>query len=329
MRESPVVRAALLLPFLALAAACGSSDDAGGSAAASTASQGGTQASAGSGGGGPATSSGGETGSGGAGGAGTGGAASDDPCSKPWPDATNTGIPAGTPELTVLEGTLHTDHDGQIFDAVELRGRLYLDHKNITIKRSRLIGDEYYAVYASDGSSGLTIEDCEMAGGVMFPENTTVRRSHSHSGFGHTLNDGFIFAASHVLIEDSLVDGLMGDPGAHIDGIQDMGGTDVVFRHNWIDPSSPPVENGGVNAAIFVSPEFDNTSSDVTVECNMLLGGESWYTLRLYNTSGKVVVRGNRFDRNFMGVPVYLEGATVTDWADNAYADNGEQIPAP
>ncbi|MDC0747915.1 right-handed parallel beta-helix repeat-containing protein [Polyangium mundeleinium] len=316
--DHPFLRA-LFLFQLTLAAACGSSSSHGNSGA--TDGAGGTGGSGGAGAGMPAGS-----GVGGGGGAGGGNA---DPCAKPWPDATNTGIPAGTPSLTVIENDLHTEMDGQVFDAVELRGRLYVDHKNITIKRSLLVGDEYYVVYATDTASGLTIEDCEIYGGILSPDNTTVRRSHTHAGPGMTRNDGYQFAASHVLLEDNLFDGLAPTPGAHVDGIQDMGGVDVVIRHNWIDPAAPPVENGGVNAAVFVSPEFGNPSSDVTVECNMLLGGGSWYPLRIYGTTGSVVVRGNRFDRNFMGVPVHLVDTTLTTWEDNAFSDNGEGIPAP
>ncbi|XYI00089.1 right-handed parallel beta-helix repeat-containing protein [Sorangium sp. So ce1128] len=329
MKRSFVLHAALLTQIMVVAVGCGSSEnDAGaqasGAGGAGGEGQGRTTTLAGSGSG-PASGAGGATGSGGAG---SGGGSSEDPCSKPWPDATTIGIPPGTPDLEIIEGDIHTEQDGQVFDAVELRGRLYLDHKDITIKRSRLIGDQYYAVYATDSASGLTIEDSEVTGGVGFPDHTTVRRTHAHSGFGHDRDDGFIFAASHVLIEDCLIDGLAGSDGAHVDGIQSMGGSDIVFRHNWVDPTSPPIADGGVNAAIFVTPD-KVPSSDVTVECNMMLGGESWYPLRLYSTSGQVVVRGNRFDRNFLGVPVHLDETTPTVWEDNAYADDGEVIPAP
>ncbi|UQA57191.1 right-handed parallel beta-helix repeat-containing protein [Polyangium aurulentum] len=317
--ERPFVRA-LFLFSLALAAACGGSENK---------SDTGATDGAGGGSGGSGGSGAGIPGSGGGGAAGGGGGGSVDPCAKPWPDKTNTGIPAGTPALTVIENDLHTEMDGQVFDAVELRGRLYVDHKNITIRRSLLIGDEYYAVYATETASGLTIEDCEIYSGVLSPDNTTVRRSHTHAGPGMTRNDGYQFGASHVLLEDNLFDGLAPTPDAHVDGIQDMGGTDIVFRHNWVDPSVPPANDGAVNAAIFVSPEGGAPSADVTVECNMLLGGGSWYPLRIYNTTGSVVVRGNRFDRNFLGVPVDLVETTVTTWGDNAYSDNGEAIPAP
>lgn len=251
------------------------------------------------------------------------------PCEKPWPDATNTGIPAGTPALTVLEGDFHTEQDGQVFDAVEIRGRLYVDHEDIVITRSLLVGDQYYALYATETASGLTIEDSEVVGGVLLPDHTTVRRTRAHAAEDGLRDDGFIFSASHVLLEDNRIDGLRGGDGAHIDGIQTMGGTDIVLRHNWIDPSSPPVADGGVNAAIFINPGDGVPSADVTVECNMILGGGSWYPLRLYGTGGEVIVRGNRFDRDFLGVPVHTEDTVVSLWEDNAFADDGEVIPPP
>lgn len=77
-----------------------------------------------------------------------------------WPTAATTGIPAGTPALEVLsDESLHTTRAGQVLDAVELRGRLYVDHPGVIIRRSRLVGDVYYAVYATEGGTGLTIED--------------------------------------------------------------------------------------------------------------------------------------------------------------------------
>ncbi|TKC88631.1 hypothetical protein [Polyangium fumosum] len=51
----------------------------------------------------------GSGGSGAAGGGGGAGGSNADPCAKPWPDATNTGIPAGTPALAVIDNDLHTE----------------------------------------------------------------------------------------------------------------------------------------------------------------------------------------------------------------------------
>jgi len=245
-----------------------------------------------------------------------------------WPTAATVGIPGGTPTLTVMaDASYHTQSDGQIFDAVELRGRLYVDHDNVVIRRSRLIGDEYYAVYSTDGATGLSIEDSDIVGGVLMGDGFTGRRDHLHAPEGGTRDDGWIFSASQVLLEDNLIDGLIGGQGAHLDGVQVMGGQGIVIRNNWIEAISPPISGGGVNAAIFFKPDFAEIS-DVTVDCNMLIEQDGYYPLRI-DARGSVVVRHNRWRRGFTGTsPVNLTNTTVTTWEDNAYED-GEIIPTP
>ncbi len=245
-----------------------------------------------------------------------------------WPTAATSGIPAGTPALTVMaDASYHTTADGQVLDAVELRGRLYVDHRDVTIRRSRLVGDVYYAVYSTAGGTGLTIEDSEIVGGVLLGDGFTGRRNHLHAPAGGAKDDGWIFAASHVLLEYNLIDGLAGDAGAHLDGVQVMAGTDIAVVNNWIEAVSPPIAGGGVNAAVFFAPDFGEIS-DVRVDCNMLIEADGYYPLRL-DARGAVVVRHNRWRRGFLGTaPVLATHTTVTTWEDNAYED-GESIPAP
>jgi hypothetical protein len=245
-----------------------------------------------------------------------------------WPTAATVGIPPGTPALTVMgDESYHTQHDGQVYDAVELRGRLYVDHKDVIVRRSRLIGDVYYAIYSADDATGLTVEDCDIQGGVLFGDGFTGRRNHLHARAGGYKDDGWIFAASHVLLEDNLIDGLVGDDGAHLDGIQAMGGQDIAIVNNWIEATSPPISGGGVNAAVFFKPDFGEIS-DVRVDCNMLIEEDGYYPLRI-DARGSVVVRHNRWRRGFVGTsPVNLTDTTVTTWEDNAFED-GEVIPAP
>ena len=52
---------------------------------------------------------------------------------------TTAGIPGGrTPTLTVMaDASYHTQSDGQVFDSVELRERLYVDHDNVCESEAR------------------------------------------------------------------------------------------------------------------------------------------------------------------------------------------------
>jgi hypothetical protein len=241
-----------------------------------------------------------------------------------WPADGGVGIPDGTPALTVIAEDAHTEYAGQVFDAVDLEGRLYVDHPDVVIRRSKLVGDIYYAVYTTEEGVRLTIEDCDITGGILVSDGFVGRRNHLHAAEGGYRDDGWIFAADDVLLEDNRIDGLAGDTGAHVDGIQIMGGDDVVIRRNYIDAASPPIENGGVNAAIFFATDF-GPISNIAVDCNMLISPEAYYPLRIYDTQGSVVVRHNRWSRDHLGSPVYIEETAVTTWEDNAYLD-GEAI---
>ena len=236
-----------------------------------------------------------------------------------WPTAATVGLPDDAPALTPIAEDLHTDHDGQVFDGVWLQGRLYVDHPNVVIRNSLLEGDIYYAIYSTEGGTGLTIEDCDITGGMLIGDGFTGRRNHLYAADGGTRNDGWIFSAGHVLVEDNLIAGLVGSPGAHLDGIQVMGGDDVIIRHNWIEATSPPIDGGGVNAAVFFKPDF-GPITNVVVDCNMLIEEEGYYPLRI-QAGGEVVVRANRWRTGHLGGAYHLEDTTPTVWEDNAYED--------
>ncbi|MEZ4220378.1 MAG: right-handed parallel beta-helix repeat-containing protein [Polyangiaceae bacterium] len=248
-----------------------------------------------------------------------------------WPTAATTGIPAGTPTLTKINASLHTKQDGQVFDAVELNARLYVDHKNVVIKRSRLVGDQFYAVYVTIPAASLTVEDCEIVGGMeVQSDGFTARRNHVHAPAGGNKNDGIFFGGSGALIEDNYIAGLHGGPGAHVDGIQPTSGKGIVIRHNWIEINNNNDPAALINAAIFFQPS-KGPLADLTVECNMLNQTAGFWPLRFESgITGPIVVRGNRWAKGFQpSGPAYVKGSTtVTTWQDNAYVD-GTPISGP
>ena len=259
------------------------------------------------------------------------------PVMSEWPNASNTGIPAGT-TLTVYTGSNQTVSDGQVFDGFEFPNRIYVNHSGVIFRNCRLTGDQYYAIYATvpgkttpQGGVNLTVENCDITSGVLLVDGFTGRRNHIHAAIGKTMDDGWSLSASNILLEDNLIDGLVGEPGAHLDGIQAMGGDNIVIRHNWIEAVSPPITGGGgVNAAIFFSPAaaFGNrANTNIVVENNMLIEEAGYYPLRI-EAQGTVVVRHNRWRRGHLGTPCHLVNTILTTWEDNAYED-GAVIAAP
>lgn len=250
-----------------------------------------------------------------------------------WPTANTVGLPKGT-SLQVVTQEMHTTQDGQIIEGLDMRARIYVRHKNVTIRNCKLAGDIYYAVYVENAAwnGPLLIEKCDITSGLNCGHNTTIRDNHFYAPAGGFKNDGVLVGADNILIENNLIHNLRGDAGAHIDGIQVLNGTHITITNNWIEVSDNPEtgDNGGPNAAIYLGV-YQAPTTDVTVECNMLIMKDGWYPLRITDVTGEIIVRHNRWRHGSLNdIPVDFDnpGASMTIWDDNAFED-GVVIPDP
>jgi hypothetical protein len=250
-----------------------------------------------------------------------------------WPTATTVGLPTGTP-LRVVTTDLRTTQDGQVIEGLDMRARIYVRHKNVTIRNCMLKGDYYYAVYTQDaGDNGpLLIENCDITGGIATLNNVTFRNNHIYAPAGGFKNDGLIVGGNNILIENNLIHNLRGDAGSHMDGIQVLDGNNIIIRNNWVEVADNPEtgEDGGPTAAIFIH-SHEAPTINVTVECNMIIMKNDWYPLRLYDITGNVIVRHNRWAHGALkdiAVDFDSPAALSLLWEDNAF-DDGIVIPDP
>lgn len=188
-----------------------------------------------------------------------------------FPDATNTGVPAGT-TLTLRTGYLETTSNGQIIQDMDIRGGIVVRHTGVLIRRCRLRDTWTHghpesaaaAVWVPSGSS-CTIEDSELDGtsvqagyAAVHIANFTARRCNIHH-WGEGLSP-----QGNCLIEDNYIHSFQNfvAQGAHQDGIQIEYGDNVIIRHNTII-----VAVAGANSNIHVSGE---SHSGILVEDNLL-----------------------------------------------------------
>jgi hypothetical protein len=256
-----------------------------------------------------------------------------------WPNASNTGVPAGT-TLTTVTGDININTDGEIFENKLVNGTITVNADNVTIRNCKIVIAGDYAI----GSFGtnLLVHDCEVDGGNVVghtgvtDQNYTLQRCNIHGC------DNSTWAQLDVLIEDCFIhhevpyDPVL-DP--HTDGVQmPDGATGVTIRHNTLygDFRYPDVAHGGPandgfgNSAITTGSNMSN----ITIQDNMLAGGG--YTLRLdVATPGTVniVVTGNRWTNQLeaaAGYPTFYGGYgpvdggapdNATTWSDNLYYD--------
>jgi hypothetical protein len=252
-----------------------------------------------------------------------------------WPDATNTGVPAGVtlhdcPTTITATGT---------YDACLFSGGLVVHANNVTITRSLITGQ----VDAGDGpeQSGLVISDstidcnCLSAdtehspAAILYSNFTLLRVNIYNSAHGAALG-------SNVVIQDSYIHDLGGNTEAHKDGIYVGNGTQVTIRHNNIECSDGPIQ--GCTAAIGLLTDFTDITF-FTIDGNLLNTNGSYC---LYGSGGpskqyrsnNITFTNNHFGRKdhpncgSFGPVTYFD---ITQpgmvWSGNVWDDTGEIVP--
>ena len=211
------------------------------------------------------------------------------PSSCGLPDATNTGVPAGT-TLTVVNGDLSVTQAGAVIEGKDIRGCVDIEAPNVTIRRSKVSCTHFVVIASFSGrysGGGLLVEDVEIDcqntdGTGIGSYGLTVRRLNIH-GCENGLD-----IDSDTTVVDSYIHDLYEGPAAHADGIQLAGGAHITISHNTIF-------NPGGTSAIISHPD---ANSDVLVTGNLLAGGT--YTLYCPRDSSRNYrVIDNRFSTLF------------------------------
>jgi hypothetical protein len=255
-----------------------------------------------------------------------------------FPDASNTGVPAGT-ALTAYTGPSTISTAATVIDGKTL-GCVRVTAPGVIIRNSKITCGSGYAVYSGDGDySGapLLIEDSEVScnntsGTALGEANITARRVNIHGcENGGDINQTFT-------VEDSYIHDLYNSAAAHTDGLQFASGhlengkivagsLNVTIRHNTI-------YGMGADGSFGTSAIISNRGADknVLIENNLLGGG----AFTLYCEQGakgtNYQVLNNAFTRKF-GQNVGFYGA-ATDCGDetqsgNYYYETGQPLTLP
>ena len=181
-----------------------------------------------------------------------------------YPDASNTGVPAGT-TLTPTPGfTAGTNN--AVYSGLDISGTVRVTASNVTIKNSRISHVDFFGIDMEPGGSA-TIEDVEIDCGRagtkgIVDENFTAIRVNIHN-----CEDG-AFIGEHATIKDSYIHDLATSPDAHNDGIQAMDAINVTIEHNRI--------YGVDTSAIFLNANTGGPLARNTIVKDNLLAGGGW-----------------------------------------------------
>jgi hypothetical protein len=251
---------------------------------------------------------------------------------RPW--AHNTG--PSNPEALTPSASLKIRTDGAVVENLDIRGRLTIDANNVTVRNFRIDGsDNSYGIKVESGHTNILIEDGEItnchSAGILAYSGITVRRIHIHD----TGADGLKIQGGidPTLIESCFLERLGMNPGAHADGNQTRGGSNITFRYNNIYmpyPGTPdyPGAPFASNAAIFLETPSGGTTDNIVIDGNWLTGGN--YTVYCSDFSTNVSVTNNFFGRYNAGWPGKerrrVRAGNCDTWSNNRWEDTGEPM---
>lgn len=186
-----------------------------------------------------------------------------------FPDASNTGVPAGT-ALTAYTGPMTITTTGAVIDSKLITGGLAIRATGVTVKNSKVVG----SIDADNGGS-VAILDTEIDNGHssvagVTQDNVTMRRVNVHGGRQS------VTCGSNCDIQDSWLHGQTADdPSWHDNGYISNGGSNVLLRHNSIAcEGANPVCTGPVALFGDFAP-----ISNVTIDGNLILSTSQSGTL--------------------------------------------------
>lgn len=239
-----------------------------------------------------------------------------------FPTAATTGVPAGTKltpstDLAIWEA-------GAVLDGLDIQGCLSVNAPNVVVRNSRISCDDpTLRAVSLTGAPGFVMEDSEIVSDgsaevAIGWSGYTLRRVDIHGA-----QDGPRLG-SDVTIVDSYIHDLVRDPDVHTDAMQSTSGTNILVRHNTLDPRQQGSEDY-LNSAVQLGTETGSQKlADALFEGNFFNGGA--YSVNVSCTANveDVTFRKNRYGHgNRYGAAISIPGVTFTD---ERWVDTGNEV---
>ena len=183
-----------------------------------------------------------------------------------WPDATNTGVPAGV--TLTPSGDLVITKAGTVISGLDIKGNVYINAANVTIENCKITSSAFAVVQIKQGVTGAVIQNCEINGvGTGNDGNCGISGQGTFIGNNiYNVENGINLTGSSI-IEDNYIHDLKASGSPHYDGIQIDGGiSNVTISHNTV------INQWGQTAAVMIDNYF-GPISNITVDDNILVGG--------------------------------------------------------
>jgi hypothetical protein len=248
------------------------------------------------------------------------------------PNASNTGVPAGT-ALTVYEGDMKITTPGTVINAMDIRGNVTVQAANVTIQNTIIRGKQAATgtalIYAgSTAVSNLQVKNTELAPSFPTASMNGIYGSHftlSRVNIHHVVDSVHIFGGVVTVQDSYLHDNLhyTNDPNwnggpSHDDSFQIQSGANVNILRNTI--------YGGFNSVVQVT-QAQGLVSNLTFANNFATGGGCTLNIA-QNGPNPAAIQGTVLKNNVFGTSRFncqtiVDKATAPNvtWTNNIRSD--------
>ena len=271
-----------------------------------------------------------------------------------YPDATNTGVPAGTTLKSVpsqvssgpgwsynaATNAVIVNVNGTVLSGLYIPSNLTIKASNVTVKNVQVVTGGTFGISLTH-TTGVTIENSTISG-----QNATTGRVDSAIKDVYGDSTGMVIKDNNIShfrtamqLSNGLVDGnYIHDPGYiagdHTNGVVSTGGTKtLVIQNNTIFNSIGQTDAVTVNAAKSGMPV-----ANATIQNNLIAGGgyAIYGGTGLGNTTSNIVIKNNRFGQlyfpksgQFGPVAYFASAGKGNVWSGNIWDSTGQAIAVP
>jgi len=206
------------------------------------------------------------------------------PASCGFPNASNTGVPAGT-KLTAEAGNISVTQDGAVISGVDLNGSFDVYANNVTIENCRIASTNWWGINLRQGYTGLKVLHCTITGvvgkgqdnggedyGVSNMGNGSVEVAFNDiSEFGEAISMGHGYIHDNYIHDLQSFVNLDGQYEHTDDVISDGGDTQgLIVRHNTLLNQMTTQQGASASVGLFADT---GPVSNSTVDDNWIAGG--------------------------------------------------------
>lgn len=236
-----------------------------------------------------------------------------------WPNASNTGVPAGT--VLTNSGPMTITVPNTIIQNRNISGPVIVKANGVVIKNCRINGNRNGFAVDADGRN-VTVQDSEIwnaSNAAVLCQNGKVLRCNLH----HC--DNGVVTQGGDLVQDNYIHDLGFTADAHVDGVSIQAGSGQVVRHNHIESWD--------TSCVFIKSDF-TAIHNVLVENNRLINtpGKKTAACVYADNSPRKGMSGITFRDNIMEKGNWFYASVVNTsvtWINNRDYLTGALIPQP